>query len=132
MVVHGARLSIEWARDARRRAPAKDFFDALEETEQAKMLALFRRLADHGKIVNKELFKKLRGGLWEFKRFQLRFIGDFRPGGAFVIAIGLQKKKDRHSDSDLETADRILREDEDWDEDKPADRRRSQKRKEKR
>ena len=45
------------------------------------MQALFNLLANQGRISSKEKFKKLaeRKGLaiWEFKRFQLRFLGGF-------------------------------------------------------
>ncbi len=78
------------------------------------MQALFNRLAEHGKIVNNEKFKKLgemQGqALWEFKSFQLRFLGGFAPGGRFLLAHGLRKKRDAHARRDLERAARVLRE----------------------
>ncbi len=50
-------------------------------------------------------------GLWECKSFQIRFIGDFRPGGRFIIAHGLDnKKKDNLPKPDIEKAVRILEE----------------------
>lgn len=77
------------------------------------MLALFKRLAETGDIASREHFKCLgkRGSnLWEFKRFQLRFIGDYRPGGRFLVALGLRKKRDQLDDSDIKKAARILAE----------------------
>lgn len=95
-----------WAHDA-----ARFFFDQLSDKDRAKVLSLFQRLGDHGRISNKEKFKSLTGtDLWEFKSFQIRFLGSFRPRGRFVIALGMRKKKDRHSRSDLEKAARILAE----------------------
>jgi hypothetical protein len=52
------------------------------------VLALFQILGETGKILNREKFKGLgeQGlGLFEFKSFQIRFIGDFRPGKRFVV-----------------------------------------------
>jgi hypothetical protein len=75
------------------------------------MIGLFKRLADNGDIASREHFKSLgkKGeGLWEFKRFQLRFLGDFRPGGRFIVAHGLRKKRDDLDPADIARAKRIL------------------------
>lgn len=80
------------------------------------MAALFQRFADKGDIANREHFKclgKAGGNLWEFKSFQLRFLGDYRPGGRFVIAHGLRKKKNDLDPSDIARANRILGENDD-------------------
>jgi hypothetical protein len=49
-------------------------------------------------------------GLFEFKSFQVRFLGDFRPGKRFLLAHGVQKKKDELDLADVQTAVRILKE----------------------
>lgn len=76
------------------------------------MLALFRWFAEEGRIQNREKFKKIEDsdGLFEFKNFQIRFIGTIR-GREFVIAHGLQKKQDKLPKEALKTAQRILEED---------------------
>ncbi len=77
---------------------AKADFDNLNEADAAKVLALFQRLAESGKIFNRDKFKSLgRKGssLWEFKSFQDRFLGNFRPGQRFLIAAYEKKQKDR-------------------------------------
>ena len=77
---------------------------------------MFNTLAEVGWIKNRERFKKLetrRGWtLWEFKSFQIRFIGAFAPGipRTFLIALGLKKKRDRHRVRDLDRAVKILEE----------------------
>ena len=117
VAVRGQAFAVEWARDARGQCPARDFFNALDDADKAKMLALFGRLATTGRIASRENFRQLgrqaKGearGLWEFKKFQLRFLGDYRSGRRFVIALGLRKKQDDHSPADIEKAVRILRE----------------------
>lgn len=90
--------------------PALDFFESLKSSDKAKILSLFQRFGDAGRISNKEKFKKVAGEIWEFKSFQLRFLGSFRPGGVFVLASGLRKKKDRHKPKDLRRAEMILAE----------------------
>lgn len=77
------------------------------------MLALFNLLANQGRISSEEKFKKLadRKGLaiWEFKRFQLRFLGGFAADRRFVVTHGLRKKQDRLRPQELERAARILK-----------------------
>ena len=113
VAVQGPKLTVEWAIDLRGRTPALEFFKELAREDRQKVLSLFKRLADEGEISNRELFKSLgkQGlGLWEFKRFQLRFLGDYRPGGRFLVAVGVRKKRDDLNDSDIDRARRILTE----------------------
>ena len=97
--------------------PAREFFEDLSPEDQAKILALFNRLAQTGRISNYENFHQLgprapgeARSLWEFKKFQLRFIGAYRPGRRFVVAHGLRKKGDDLKQSDIEKAFRIMQE----------------------
>jgi len=100
--------ALVWAVDVRGRRPAREFYDALDAADQAKMNALLQRMSDFGFIRNDEHFKKLEEHLFEFKRFQIRILGDFRPGRQFVLAYGVRKQKDKHRPEDLRTAARIL------------------------
>jgi len=97
--------------------PAREDYESLTRERQAKMLALFRKLAEAGSIVNREQFHKLgpKGGrsgseLREFKRFQDRFLGDFRPGGRFLVASHEHKKSDRLDSAVVARAVRVLAE----------------------
>jgi hypothetical protein len=113
VAVKGPKVTVEWAVDDRGRMPALEFFKSLEKDDRLKVIALFKRLADTGEIASREHFKNLGrsgGGLWEFKRFQLRFLGDYRPGGRFVVAYGVRKKRDDLNPTDIEKAIRILAE----------------------
>ena len=108
--------TVEWATDANGESPAKAFYEGLNDGDKAKMNALFGWLARDGRIPNREKFRKLgqQGGkkyshLWEFKSFQLRFLGDFQ-GNRFLVAHGVRKKKDSLSEGDKEKTVRILNE----------------------
>lgn len=106
----GEKLSIEWAVDARGRCPARDFYEALDRSDRAGLLISFQRLAD-GIRQSREHFKPVEGqGLLEFKRDQIRLIGNYRPGGRFVIAHGTNKKQDKLRKTDIDRARRILSE----------------------
>ncbi len=117
IAARGAWGTVEWALDSQGNTPARNYYLSLLEKERAKVNALFRRLAEQGVIYNREKFKRLgqkAGGkgakLWEFKSFQDRFLGDFRPGKRFLIAHALYKQSDNLSQSDIERAVRILEE----------------------
>jgi hypothetical protein len=110
IAARGTWGTVEWALDARRQMPAREFFLTLSQDDQDKVNALFRRFAETGQMQNREKFKALGGGLFEFKSFQIRFLGDFRPGKRFLVAHGLQKKQDVIPPSDLKIALRVLAE----------------------
>lgn len=96
-----------WAEDASGGSPARDFFISLPVGDQTKVMALLKRMAETGQIQNREKFKKV-GDLFEFKSFQIRFIGDFRVGRVFVVAHGVRKKRNELRPEDLARAQRIL------------------------
>ena len=107
----------EGSSDKNGNMPARSYYRALPAKDQAKILPLFQLLANKGFIQNREKFKKLGkrakgegSELWEFKSFQHRFLGDFRPNGRFIIAHALQKKSDNLPKPDIEKAVRILKE----------------------
>ncbi len=117
---------VEWATDENGNMPARSYYLDLTDNDKAKILALFQRLADQGFIQNREKFKKLgskakgKGSeLWEFKSFQHRFLGDFRPRSRFIIAHALQKKSDNLPTSDIARAIRILQENDQQEEGMP-------------
>ena len=110
--------TVEWAVDSQGKLPAHEVYMSLSEEDRAKVSVLFQRLADFGQIRDQQKFKRLgekagkKGrGLWEFKRFQVRFFGDFSPGRRFIVAHGLDgKKKDDLPKQAIEKAIRILEE----------------------
>jgi hypothetical protein len=91
--------------------PAKLDFEILSPADRAKIFSLFRRLADSGTISNREKFKSLgtKGAhLWEFKSFQDRFIGDFRPSKRFLVAAYSRKKRDQLDPAAVTRAAKVL------------------------
>ena len=118
IAAQGSWGTVEWAVDSRGDLPARKVYLSLHDKHKVKIDALFRRLADFGPLSNREKFRQLgekagtkARGLWEFKSFQIRFIGDFKPGGRFIVAHGLDnKKRDNLPKPDIEKAVRILEE----------------------
>ncbi len=86
--------------------PAGAFLDSLDASDRRKLDVLFEMLGNHGKISNKEKFKKLENsdGIWEFKSFQIRIFCFFAKGQRVVLAFGIRKKKDKHAPQDTARA----------------------------
>ena len=103
--------TIVYAVDKNGRSPGKQFFDSLPVEDQTKLMSLFARLADHGRIANSEKFQKLEGSCYEFKSFQIRMPCFFLPDGVVLITHGFRKKRDRAPRQEIERAKRIFEED---------------------
>jgi hypothetical protein len=90
------------------KSPAGDFLDALSVGDQAKMLALFRRAADVGwmNINNREKFKKIADGWYEFKSHQIR-MPCYPNGHQLIVTHGFKKKKDDFPSSEISHAEMI-------------------------
>ena len=100
---------VVWAKAANGRMPARDFFMDLSLEWRAKVHSNMQRLADYGTIPNPERFENLGGGLYQFKNFQYRFIGQFQRR-RFIVGHGLKKKSNKLRQEEIERAVRILRE----------------------
>ncbi|MGA2590251.1 MAG: type II toxin-antitoxin system RelE/ParE family toxin [Bryobacteraceae bacterium] len=93
-------------------SPGSDYYTALDETDKAKLNALFARMAEHGVIKNETKFKKITGTeFFEFKSHQIRMPCYYVPGRLLVITHGFNKKTDRMPPAEIARAERIRRED---------------------
>lgn len=118
VAARGAWGTVEWAVTVSGDVvAARAEFLALSEENQAKVNAIFKLLAETGRVINHDKFRRLgeksKGKdaqkLFEFKSFQDRFIGDFRPGRRFIIGAYANKKKDKLAPEDVERAVKALR-----------------------
>jgi len=108
VVIRGAMRTIEYAVCSNASMPAREFIeDELSQAEQATLLALFKRMADHGSVPNREQFKVVRGKLFEFKKHQIR-VFCFRKDDRWLLTNGYRKKKDRLDRGEVERAERIM------------------------
>src|SRR5438309_2363344 len=90
----GPKFTIEYAIRTDGSAPAQDFFNSLDTRWQARLVTLFIRLGDSGRISNTEQFNKFSDEFFEFKAFQCRMPCYFRPDRRVVITHGFIKKKE--------------------------------------
>ena len=107
IVVSGSFRTIEYAIAANGSMPAREFVENLSVAEKAKIAQLFRKMADLGKLPNREQFKSVRGGICEFKKHQIR-VFCFRKGDRWLLTNGYKKKRDRLDQGEVDRAERIM------------------------
>jgi hypothetical protein len=103
-------MKVDFAWDLRGRQPAREVVDSWTPDYRGKikrMLAGFEVVNGH--VNNGERFKRLGPDLFEFKCHQARMLGDFRPGGRFIVAHALIKKAHMLHARELEVARKVLK-----------------------
>jgi hypothetical protein len=99
---------VELARTANGRFPAKKFLDGLSKLDREKILRIIKRLADEGKVANRQQFKKIEGEeFFEFKNFQIRMPCYFHADGRVIITHGFIKKGDSIEPEQIDRMKRI-------------------------
>lgn len=89
----GTHLRIIFARPRGQNLHAKEFLDSLEDKSLLKLDRVLKRLADYGKVKNKEQFRSVGEDLWEVKEpGGKRLVGYFLGAGHFVLTHGFQKR----------------------------------------
>jgi len=68
----GTKFTIAFARERSGSCPGADFFNGLSTQDKAKLMFIFKILADRGRCANPEKVGDLKNGLFEFKSFQIR------------------------------------------------------------
>ena len=84
-----------------------DFIEGLSESDQRKVVHLFRLFCERGEIRNEEKFKHEAGKIFALKSFQVRILAAFLPASekrTLVLLHAFKKKSDKLKASDLERA----------------------------
>ncbi|MFZ5450413.1 MAG: type II toxin-antitoxin system RelE/ParE family toxin [Thermodesulfobacteriota bacterium] len=94
VLYQGKFHTVELAVTANGRCPAKKFLGGLSKDDREKIMRVIKRLADEGKISNREQLKKIEGeDFFEFKNFQIRMPCYFQAVGRVIITHGFLKKE---------------------------------------
>ena len=107
LIAVGTRFRVEALMHPNGAYEVCDFLEAQSAQDQAKLRALFERLAEVGRISNVEKFKKVSGDIWAFKSFQIRVFCFFASDRRVVLVYGLKKKTDRYSPKEIDRAERL-------------------------
>lgn len=87
----GRFFTIIFAKKDNGECPAKDFLASTKPPDWGKLDRILKRLAERGKIINKEQFRKVDGQLYEVKGGGKRIVGFFIPKH-FVLTHGFKKR----------------------------------------
>jgi len=108
VLYQGKFHTVELAVTANGRCPAKKFLNGLSKDDREKIFRVIKRLADEGKISNREQFKKIEGeDFFEFKNFQIRMPCYFHASGRLIITHGFMKKEAGIRPEEIERMKRI-------------------------
>ena len=110
ILYRGAKYTVECAVQMNGTSPSLDFLNSLSVEKKVKILRIIKRFADIGAITNEQLFKKVEGGLWEFKNYQTRFMMYHCGSGAIALTHGFTKKSQKTDKKEIKRANKIIQE----------------------
>jgi|SRR5208337_126846 len=91
----GPKFTIEWYHDEDANSQALNFFNASNDNDQDKLMYLFKRMGDFGKISDKTKFRNEGDGIYAFKPKDKRFLCFFMVGKKIIITNALPKNYDK-------------------------------------
>lgn len=104
----GTFYTIEWYFDQRGRSEAREFFEQQTKLRQAKVLALFERMGDSGRIFDETKFRNEGDEIYAFKPQPDRYLSFFFKGKKIVITNAFVKKEEKMPRRQKERACRAL------------------------
>lgn len=91
----GQEFTVEWYYNAQGKSPALEYFNELIEDQKDKTFYLIQRLADTGKITNKEKFNYEGDHLFVLKPSPDRFFCFFFEGAKLIITNAYKKQSQK-------------------------------------
>lgn len=88
----GEILTIEWFFDENGKSDALDFFESLSNAQKRKVLILFKRIGDFGKISDITKFRNEGDKIYAFKPQPDRFLSFFYTGEKIIVTNAFRKK----------------------------------------
>lgn len=91
----GEVFTIEWLYNAKGKSQPLDYFKVLSPSQKRKLLLLFKRMGDAGKILDKTKFRNEHDGIYAFKPQPDRFLSFFTSDKKIIVTEGFHKKSDK-------------------------------------
>ena len=91
----GEKFIIEWFYDERGYSQSFEYYEELSDTQQRKLLMLFNRIGDFGKINDKTKFRYEGDDIFAFKPTPDRFLSFFVKGSRIIVSHAFKKKSDK-------------------------------------
>jgi hypothetical protein len=92
LVVAGAWCEIRYASRPDRSRPAEEFYETVSVPDQARLVALFHRLAETGKIFDRTKFKQVEGDIFGFKTKSGVRISCYQQNRVWYLLHGFNKR----------------------------------------
>jgi len=100
----GTQFTIEWYFDEERDSQSLAYFEKLSPQQQDKLLYLFKRMGDFGKISDITKFRFEEDKIYAFKPQPDRFLCFFYTGKKIIVTNAFYKKTDKLPKSEKLTA----------------------------
>ena len=100
----GIAFTIEWYFDEEQESQALTYFENLSSQQQDKLLYLFKRIGDFGKISDITKFRFEEDKIYAFKPQPDRFLCFFHTGKKIIVTNAFYKKTDKLPKSEKLTA----------------------------
>ena len=107
VIYEGECFAIMWGTASNGQCQAKDYYEALNVADRVKALALFKRMADVGKIYDKTKFNQETKKLFVFKPQPHRFFCFFVKGRRIFIVSAYQKQGDKAPQQEIARAENL-------------------------
>ena len=91
----GEVFTIEWFFDINGNSQPLEYFKELSLSQKRKLLLLFKRMGDAGKILDKTKFRNENDGIYAFKPQPDRFLSFFTSDKKIIVTEGFLKKSDK-------------------------------------
>ncbi len=91
----GDSLTVEWFYDENGKSDSLDYFESLSNTQKRKVLMLFKRIGDFGKIFDITKFRNEGEKVFAFKPQPDRFLSFFYVGKKVVVTNAFRKKSQK-------------------------------------
>jgi phage-related protein len=91
----GPEFTIEWYFNEKARSQAFEYYLTLTSIERRKVLMLFKRMGDFGKISDTTKFRNEGDKVYAFKPQPHRFLSFFIKGKKIIVTNAFQKKSNK-------------------------------------
>lgn len=100
----GPYFTIEWFYDENGESPALEYFNGMSDAQKRKVLMLFKRIGDSGKISDITKFRNEGGKIYAFKPQPDRFLSFFYFGKKIIVTNAFCKKSQKIPENEKQRA----------------------------
>lgn len=93
ILYQGEQFTLEWYHDAAGTSEVREYFEALDEEQQLRLLYLVKRMGDSGKIHDKTKFRNEGDQIYAFKPKPERFLCFFCKDRKIILTNAFTKNQ---------------------------------------